>query len=67
MSVLRNRTRPPGTLQARLLAMARLARRKAEELPEGAQRLELLRKADQSERSAAIERWLRSPGLQPPR
>ena len=31
MSVLRNRTRPAGTLQARLLAMARLARRKAEE------------------------------------
>jgi hypothetical protein len=63
----RNQTRPPGTLQARLLAMARVARRKAKELPEGPQRLQLLQKADQSERTAAIERWLSSPNRQPPR
>ncbi len=67
MGAFRNRIRPPGTLQARLLAMARIARRKAKELPEGPQRLQLLQKADQSERTAALERWLNSSGLEPPR
>jgi hypothetical protein len=67
MGASRNRIRPPGTLQTRLLAMAGIARRKAKELPEGPQRLQLLQKADLSERTAAIERWLSSPNLQPPR
>ena len=36
--VVRNRTRPSGTLQERLLAMAQEARRRADELPEGVAR-----------------------------
>jgi hypothetical protein len=44
MGDIRNRIRPAGTLQARLLAMARVARRKAKELPEGPERLQLLQR-----------------------
>jgi hypothetical protein len=43
--------------------MANIARQKAETLPEGDERDRLLRKADQSERSAAMEEWLSTPGL----
>jgi hypothetical protein len=35
-------------------------------LPDGPARCELLRKADQSERTVAVEKWIRSPGLEPP-
>ena len=66
MGAIRNRARPPGSLRERLLAMARVARRKAQQVPDGPARRELLRKADQSERTAAGEKWLRSPGLEPP-
>lgn len=57
VSVKRNRSRP-GSLQERLLAMAKLARRRAEEAPEGEERKRLLRKAELTERSAKIEAWL---------
>jgi|HubBroStandDraft_6_1064221.scaffolds.fasta_scaffold2776018_2 hypothetical protein len=66
MTKIRNRMRPAGTLRERLLAMAHLARRKADELPEGSDRAKLLEKADQSERTAAIESWITSKGLKPP-
>jgi hypothetical protein len=66
MGAIRNRARPPGSLRERLLAMARVARRKAQQVPDGPARRELLRKADQSERTAAVEKWIRSPGLEPP-
>jgi hypothetical protein len=62
----RNRKRPPGSLRQRLLALARIARRRAEELPPGALREKLLKKAELSERSAAIESWLSSPGAELP-
>jgi hypothetical protein len=67
MGVPHKQTRPPGSLQARLLAMARIARRKAEPLPESPIRWRLLQMAEQSERSAAMERWLSSPGRTRPR
>jgi hypothetical protein len=62
MTAVRDRTRPPGSLQERLLAMARIARRKAEPLPDSPIRWRLLQKAEDSERSAEMERWLTSPG-----
>jgi hypothetical protein len=62
MTAVRNRTRPPGSVQERLLAVARIARRKAEPLPESPIRWRLLQKAEESERSAEMERWLTSPG-----
>jgi hypothetical protein len=46
--------------------MAKLARRKADACPDGPARDLLLRKAEETERSAAIEEWIRSPGLPPP-
>lgn len=54
----RNRKRPAGSLQECLLAMAELARRRAEEMPEGEERKKLLQKAELTERSAGIETWL---------
>ena len=57
----RNCTRPAGSLRDRLLAMAKLARQKAEACTD-----DLLRKAAQTERTAAIEEWINSPGAAPP-
>lgn len=58
--------RPPGSLHDRLLAMADLARKKAGACPAGPERDTLLRKAEQTERTAAIEAWITSPGTPPP-
>jgi hypothetical protein len=63
----RNPSRPDGSLRDRLLAMAKLARRKAEACPVGPDRDLLLRKAEQTERTAAIEEWITSPGAPPPK
>jgi len=64
--VHRNRTRPAGSLRDRLLAMANLARQKAEACTDDQIRELLLRKAAQTERTAAIEEWINSPGAAPP-
>ncbi len=58
--------RLPGSLRDRLIAMATLARKKADNCPAGSEREALLRKAEQTERSAAIEAWITSPGAPPP-
>lgn len=58
--------RPPGSLHDRLIAMARLARQRAANCPAGPERDTLLRKAEQTERTAAIEAWIASPGAPPP-
>lgn len=58
--------RPPGSLHDRLLAMANLARQKAAGCPAGPERETLLRKAEQTERTAAIEAWIASPRTPPP-
>jgi hypothetical protein len=60
----RNRTRPPGSLRDRLLAMAKAARQQA--CSEGEVREVILRKAEQIERTAAMEEWILSPGEPPP-
>ena len=62
----RNRARPAGSLRDRLLAMAKLAREKAEACTDDQVRDLLLRKAAQTERTAAIEEWINSPGATPP-
>jgi len=48
-------------LGEQLIKEARLTREKAEQLPTGGERLDLLKKA------ADIDEWLKSPGLQPPK
>jgi hypothetical protein len=64
--VHRNRTRPAGSLRDRLLAMAKLARQKAEACTDDQVRELLLRKAVHTERTAAIDEWINSPGAAPP-
>ena len=62
----RNRTRPADSLRDRLLAMAKLARQKAEACTDDQARELLLRKAAHTERTAAMEKWINSPGAAPP-
>jgi hypothetical protein len=45
----------------------RLAREKAEQLPPGEEREDLLKKVRQAETAAHIDDWASSPGLQPPK
>ena len=66
MASERNPQRLPVSLRDRLIAMATLARQKADNCPAGSERNALLRKAEQTERSAAIEAWITSPGAPPP-
>ena len=54
------------TLGERLIKEARLAREKAEQLPPGAEREGLLKKARESDVAARLDEWLNSPGLKPP-
>ena len=50
-----------------LIKEARLARKKAEQLPPDEEREGLLKKASQAETAAHIDEWANSPGLQPPK
>ena len=56
-------TGPQASLQQRLLDMANAARRRALELPDGERRAALLRKAEDAERSAALQVLMTTPGL----
>ena len=67
MTKKRNRTRPALTLQERLDKFTEDARAAAKKLPAGAERHTLLQKARDGEAAAQMERWLSSPGLQPPK
>jgi hypothetical protein len=62
----RNRSRPSSSLRDRLLSMANLARQKAETYPEGPERERLIKKAEQTERTAAIHEWISMPGAEMP-
>jgi hypothetical protein len=62
----RNRTRPAGSLRDRLLAMGKLARQKAESCSDPETKEQLMRKAAHTERTAAMEEWINSPGAVPP-
>ena len=63
---LRRRFKQTSPLEARLAEEAKRLREKAKELPPGAAREEMIRKARQAETGSHISDWLRSPGLQPP-
>jgi hypothetical protein len=51
----RNRLKQTATLQERLAAFARQQRDKAATLPEGAERVALLQKADQADTTAQMD------------
>jgi hypothetical protein len=53
------------SLKDRLIQEAESLRKQAQEMPPGAPRDELLRKALQAETAARVDDWLASPGLQP--
>ena len=55
------------SLEQRLAKEAKRLREQAELLPQGTLREHVLRKARQAETGARVSRWLRSPGLRPPR
>ena len=54
-------------LGEQLIKEARLAREKAEQLPPGEERADLLKKAGQADTAAHVDEWLNSSGLQPPK
>lgn len=66
MVIRRRRIKHRITFEARLLLRAQEARDAARLLPPGKQREFLLRQARASEMAAQIDRWISSPGLQPP-
>ena len=51
----------------RLASFAKAAREKASLLPPGAEKDELLHKAQQADTAAHLNEWANSPGLQPPK
>ena len=55
------------SLQERIQAFTRKVRAAAKQLPPGAERADLTRKARDGEAAANIERWLSSSGLQRPK
>ncbi|SDJ54167.1 hypothetical protein SAMN05216338_105342 [Bradyrhizobium sp. Rc2d] len=59
--------KPDRTLGERLIKEVRLAREKADQLPPGAEREDLLEKARQADVTAHIDEWLNSPGLRSPK
>jgi hypothetical protein len=63
----RRRFKQSVSLNDRLAAFAKDAREKAERLPSGATRDELLEKARQADTASHLNEWINSLGLQPPR
>nr|WP_245284154.1 hypothetical protein [Bradyrhizobium sp. Cp5.3] len=62
----RLRFRQDSSLGERLIKAARIAREKAEHLPPGKEREDLLKKAHGADVAARIDEWLNSPGLRAP-
>ena len=67
MSQQRRRFKQSISLEERLAEEAKRLREKAQTLPPGAVREDLIRKARQCETGSHMSEWLRSPGLQPPK
>jgi len=55
------------TFPDRLSDFARETRERAENLPPGPEKDEMLRKARQADNASDVNEWLNSPGLQPPK
>ena len=55
------------TFPDRLSDFARKARERAEKLPPGPEKDEMIRKARQADTAAHLDEWVNSPGLQPPK
>jgi hypothetical protein len=64
---MKRRQSIPHSFEERLTAEKTRIGQRAETLRPGAARQELLRKIDQIETASRINKWLSSPGLQPPR
>ena len=54
-------------LGERLIKEARIARERADQLPPGAEREDLLEKAREADVAAHVDERLNSPGLRPPK
>ena len=63
----RRRFKQKLSLQDRLALFAKASREKASLLPPGAEKDELLRKAQQADTAVHLNEWANSPGLQPPK
>lgn len=63
----RRRLKQSMPFEERLAAFAQQAREEAAELPAGAEREDMLRKASQAETAASLNDWINSPGLQSPK
>ncbi|MCK1721257.1 hypothetical protein [Bradyrhizobium sp. 141] len=67
MSQRRRRVKHNQSLEERLGEQATQLKEEAAQLPAGAERERLLRKARLAETGAHLSEWLTSPGLQPPK
>jgi hypothetical protein len=63
----RRRFKQTVPLEERLRVQAKADRERAETLPPGREREELLIKARRADTASHLTEWLQSPGLQPPR
>jgi hypothetical protein len=62
----RNRAKQTRPLEERMAEQAAKLKAKASQLPAGAERDDLLRRARIAETGVHLNDWLTSPGLQPP-
>lgn len=63
----RRRFKQTESLKDRLAAFARKAVDRAQHLPSGPERDELLKKERRADAAAHLDEWASSPGLQPPK
>jgi hypothetical protein len=64
--IKRRRFKQTQSLQDRLAIFAKDARDRAEALPDGPEREDLLKRARQADTASHIDEWANSTGLQPP-
>ena len=62
----RHRFKQESSLEQRLAKATQDCRERADKLPPGKEREVLLRRARQAVTAARINKWISSPGLQPP-
>lgn len=63
----RRRLKQIETFKERLMSFAKDARIRAEQLPPGSAKNDMLSKAGQADTASHIDAWLSSPGLRPPK